>query len=57
MYKGRGHSNIREEREERVARSKEAQEKYRRIRDYSQVVKEEYRPRVRSSVDTEQEER
>jgi len=40
LYKGRGHSNIREEREERVARSKEAQEKYRRIRDYSQVVKE-----------------
>ena len=51
MYKGHCHSLVLEELAEQQQKSREAKEKYKRIREYSQVVREEYQPRAKSGED------
>lgn len=56
LYKGSAHALLEEELEAKQAQRQLAAEKYQRIREYSQMVKEEYRPRASSTLEEEEEE-
>lgn len=53
LYKGHCHSLVLEELAEQSEKVNEAHEKYKRIREYSKIVKEEFKPRARSGNDME----
>lgn len=53
LYKGHCHSLVLDELAEQNHKSNEAYEKSKRIKEYSQLVREEYKPRAKSSIEEE----
>lgn len=56
LYKGHCHSLVLDELASQNQKHKEPHERYKRIKEYSQIVKEEFKPRVRSVMEGETEE-